>query len=86
MQHKLSNPLPPLVFNALLWLCGITLLLMLKTMIARLSGAIDDDWMELDLALALSAYVLFFLLEPMRTRIIRHLGKRARRREKRYRS
>ncbi|OPA85206.1 hypothetical protein BFW87_27620 [Pseudomonas fluorescens] len=86
MRDKLLNPLPPVMFNALLWLCAVTILLMLKNVITPLFEVIDDDWLDLDLAVALCAYVLLFLLEPMRNRINRRLRKRSRRKENRHRS
>lgn len=86
MRDKLLNPLPPVMFNTLLWLCAVTILLMLKNVITRLFEVIDDDWLDLDLAVALCAYVLLFLLEPMRNRINRRLRKRSRRKENRHRS
>lgn len=86
MRDKLLNPLPPFMFNTLLWLCAVTILLMLKNVITPLIEVIDDDWLDLDLAVALCAYVLFFLLEPARTRINRRLRKRSRRKENRHRS
>ncbi|MBW4793993.1 hypothetical protein [Pseudomonas tolaasii] len=86
MQLKLSNPVPPIVFNAVVWLCGVTLLLLLKNALVAFFEAIDDDSLELNLAMALCAYVLLFLLEPLRNRIDRRLKKRNRRRANRHRS
>ncbi|MEO8490093.1 hypothetical protein [Pseudomonas sp.] len=86
MQGKLSNPMPPVAFNALLWVIGVALLIIVKDTIARTLEVDEDDWLPLDLGVALCAYVLLFLLEPIRKRINRRLEKRARRRENRHRS
>ncbi|MCU1781501.1 hypothetical protein NTD80_01930 [Pseudomonas sp. 13B_2.1_Bac1] len=79
MQDKL---LRPLLFNAVLWLCGITLLFTVRDIIGRFNAPIDDGL--LDLALVLVAYVLLFLLEPIRCRISRHMRKRVQRRARRH--
>lgn len=85
MQGKLSNHLHLFVFNALLWLCGVTLLFMARDAIAPFTRPNDEGWLDLDLALVLIAYVLLFLLEPTRNRITLHLRKYIRRREKNHR-
>ncbi|WP_106803602.1 MULTISPECIES: hypothetical protein [unclassified Pseudomonas] len=79
MQDKL---LRPLLFNAVLWLCGITLLFTVRDIIGRFNAPIDDGL--LDLALVLAAYVLLFLLEPIRCRISRHMRKHLQRRARRH--
>lgn len=77
MQHKLSNRARPLFFTVLLWLCGVALLFLIKVGIELFEGPIAETW--IDLALVLTAYLLFFLLDPLQTWISHRLRKRARR-------
>lgn len=77
MQDKLPTPLRPQYFNMLLWLAGVILLLATKGIIERTFGSTRDS--ALDLTLVLIAYLLLFLLDPIRARINRRLRKRARR-------
>lgn len=79
MQYKLSHNLRPLMFNAVLWVVGVTLLFMARNAIERLTGPVEETWLDLDLAVMLGAYVLFFLLEPIRNSISRRLRKYLRR-------
>ena len=78
MQHKRSNGMRPLMFNALLWLCGAALLYLIKAVVELFSGPISETW--LDLTLVLVAYLLLFILDPIQTRINRRLRKRAQQR------
>lgn len=77
MRDTLSLYVRPLFFNLLLWVCGVTLLLMSKNAIERVSDSINGS--SLDLALILLAYLLLFLLSPIRAWINRRLYKRGRR-------
>ena len=77
MRHNLSLYVRPLLFNVLLWVCGVTLLLMSKETIKRVSDSISDS--SLDLTLVLGAYLLLFLLSPIRAWTNRRLYKLARR-------
>ncbi|WP_348750786.1 hypothetical protein [Pseudomonas rhodesiae] len=79
MQHKLSNAMRPLLLNAALWLSGVALLFLIKDVIEEVSGPIGGTW--IDLTLVLTAYLLFFILDPLQSRVNRHLRKRARRRQ-----
>ena len=81
MQHKWSNTMHPLMFNTVLWLCGVALLYLIKALVEVFSGPISETWM--DLTLVLTAYLLLFVLDPIRTRINRRLHKRARRKQAR---
>ncbi|MBC2380624.1 hypothetical protein HF257_30940 [Pseudomonas sp. WS 5106] len=83
MQDKLSTYMHPLLLNALLWVSGVTLLLMSRDVIERIIG--DTSGSSFDLALVLIAYLLLFLLNPMRNWINRRLYKRARRHAARQR-
>ena len=78
MQDKLSTYVHPLLFNVLLWSFGVTLLLISKGVIERTSDAFSER--SLDLPLVLIAYLLFFLLTPIRAWVNRRLRKSARRR------
>lgn len=77
MQDKLSMNVRPLFFNILLWVFGVTLLLISKGVIERMTGSTDEG--SLDLPLVLIAYLLLFLLTPIRAWTFRRLRKRARR-------
>ena len=77
MQDKLSTYMHPLLLNALLWVSGVTLLLMSRDVIERIAGVTSGN--SFDLTLVLIAYLLLFLLNPMRNWINRRLYKRARR-------
>jgi phosphate starvation-inducible membrane PsiE len=78
MQHKLSNNLQPLLFKALLWLGGVALLFLIKDVVEIFSDEpVAGTWV--DLTLVLTAYLMFFLLHPISSRIDRRLRKRARR-------
>ena len=79
MQHKRSNTMHPLMFNALLCLWGVALLYLAKAVMELFLGAISETW--IDLTLVLAAYLLLFVLDPIRTRINRRMRKRARRRQ-----
>lgn len=79
MHYKLSNNLRPLLVNALLWLGGVALLFLIKDVVELYSEPIAGTWV--DLTLVLTAYLLFFLLEPIKNAINRRLRKRARRRK-----
>ncbi len=83
MQDKLSTYMHPLLLNTLLWVSGVTLLLMSRDVIERIMG--DTSGNSFDLALVLIAYLLLFLLNPMRNWINRRLYKRARRHAARQR-
>ncbi len=79
MHYKLSNNLRPLLLNALLWLGCVALLFLIKDIVELFSEPIAGTWV--DLTLVLTAYLLFFLLEPTKNAISRRLRKRARRRK-----
>lgn len=79
MQNKLSRAMRPLLLNAALWLSGVALLFLIKDVIEEVSGPIDGTW--IDLTLVLTAYLLFFILDPLQSQVSRHLRKRARRRK-----
>ena len=83
MQDKLSMYVHPLLLNALLWVLGVTLLLMSRDVIERIAGVTSGN--SFDLTLVLIAYLLLFLLNPMRYWINRRLYKRARRHAARQR-
>lgn len=83
MQDKLSMYVHPLLLNALLWVSGVTLLLMSRDVIERITGLTSGS--SFDLTLVLIAYLLLFLLSPMRNWINRRLYKRARRHAARQR-
>ena len=76
-RDKLSLYVRPWLFNVLLWACGVSLLLVSKDAIKRVSDSISDS--SLDLTLVLSAYLLLFLLSPIRVWTHRRLYKFARR-------
>ncbi|KMT54363.1 hypothetical protein [Pseudomonas fildesensis] len=82
MQDKRPSNMPPLLLKALLWLCGVTLLFLIKDIVEEFSGPIGGTWV--DLTLVLIAYLLFFILEPVHAAISRRLRKRARRRQSRH--
>ncbi|WP_339415892.1 MULTISPECIES: hypothetical protein [unclassified Pseudomonas] len=77
MQSKLPMKGHPLFFNVLLWVFGVALLLTSRGVIERATGSPSDS--SVDLALVLSAYLLLFLLNPIRAWTYRRLRKRARR-------
>lgn len=77
MQYKLSINVRPLLLNLLLWMGGVALLLLSKVMIEWVTGSTSDGGLEL--AMVLAAYLLLFLLNPIRAWIDRRLHKRARR-------
>jgi hypothetical protein len=77
MQYKLSINVRPLLFNLLLWMGGVALLLLSKSVIEWVTGSTSDGGLEL--AMVLAAYLLLFLLNPIRAGIDRRLRKRARR-------
>ncbi|WLH88034.1 hypothetical protein PSH87_15260 [Pseudomonas sp. FP453] len=81
MQDKPSTGVRPLLLNVLLWVGGVSVLLMIKDAVAQLTGPLGDS--SMDLVTVLMAYLLLFLLEPIRNAIQRRLRKNARRR---YRS
>ncbi|QHF44655.1 hypothetical protein PspS35_13040 [Pseudomonas sp. S35] len=83
MQDKLSTNMRPWLLNLLLWVCGVTLLLLGKDTIEHVTGSTSDS--SVDLALVLAAYLLLFLLNPIRAWILRRLRKRARRHAARQR-
>lgn len=83
MQDNQSNTVRPALLNAVLWLGGVSLLLMCKDAVEQFTGPFGDS--TLDLATVLVAYVLLFLLKPIRTWIDRRLRKHARRRDARLR-
>jgi hypothetical protein len=77
MQGRFSNRARPLFLTVLLWLCGVALLFLVKAGIEAFKGPIAETW--IDLTLVLSAYLLFFLLEPLQNWIANRSRKRARR-------
>ncbi|MFC6339995.1 hypothetical protein GIR22_07490 [Pseudomonas sp. CCM 7891] len=77
MQGRFSNRARPLLLTMVLWLCGVALLFLIKAGIELFEGPIAQTWS--DLALVLTAYLLFFLLEPLQTWVTNRLRKRARR-------
>lgn len=81
MQDKPSTGVRPLLLNVLLWVGGVSLLLMIKDTVEQFTAPLGNS--SMDLATVLIAYVLLFLLEPTRNGIHRRLRKHARRR---YRS
>ena len=80
MQDKPSTGVRPLLLNVLLWVSGVTLLLMIKDAVEQLTGPLVDS--SMDLVTVLMAYLLLFLLEPIRNAIQRRLRKHARRRQR----
>ena len=80
MQDKPSTGVRPLLLNVLLWLGGVSLLLMIKDAVEQLTGPLGDS--SMDLVTVLMAYLLLFLLEPIRNAIQRRLRKTARRRHR----
>lgn len=81
MHYKQSSNLRLLMFNALLWLCGVTLLFMVRDLVALFTEPLEEGWLDLDLVLVLIAYVFLFLLRPIRNLINRRLRKRDRHRK-----
>jgi hypothetical protein len=77
MRHRFSNRARPLLFSVGLWLCGVAVLFLIKAGIQVFEGPIAETW--IDLALVLTAYLLFFLLDPLQAWITHRLRKRARR-------
>ncbi|EXF93701.1 hypothetical protein HK44_008590 [Pseudomonas fluorescens HK44] len=73
MKERLSS----LAVVTLMALGGISLLFVIKYCIEYFIGSIAESW--IDLALVLSAYVLFFLLEPIRKSVSKKWSKGARR-------
>ncbi|MBT2372284.1 hypothetical protein [Pseudomonas fluorescens] len=84
MQHKRSSRARPLLFTLMLWLCGVALLFLIKAGIEWFEGPIAQTW--IDLALVLTAYLLFFLLDPLQTWVNHRLRKRARRTSRLHRA
>lgn len=80
MHDKPSTGVRPLLLNVLLWVAGVSLLLMIKDAVEQLTGPLGDS--SMDLVTVLMAYLLLFLLEPIRNFIQRHLRKNARRRHR----
>jgi uncharacterized membrane protein len=80
MQDKQPSNVRPVLLNSLLWLCGVSLLLMSTDAVERFTGPLGAS--PTDLSLVLAAYVLLFLLEPIRHWINRRLRKHARRRQR----
>jgi len=66
-----------LAITALLALAGIALLFLAKFCIEYFEGPIADSW--IDLALVLTAYLLFFFLRPLRESIMKRLNKKTKR-------
>ncbi|MCF5052930.1 hypothetical protein GIW50_09180 [Pseudomonas syringae] len=84
MHDKLSITLRPLCLNIALWAGGVALLLISKDVIEWATGSTRDS--SLELALVLSAYLLLFLLKPIRAGIERQQRKRTRRHAARHRA
>ncbi|MCR4538611.1 hypothetical protein NUV89_09425 [Pseudomonas sp. 18.1.10] len=80
MQDKPSTGVRPLLLNVLLWVAGVSLLLIIKDAVEQLTGPLSDS--SMDLVIVLMAYLLLFLLEPIRNAIQRGLRKKARRRHR----
>ncbi|MFO2466363.1 hypothetical protein OOJ96_23710 [Pseudomonas sp. 15FMM2] len=80
MQGRLSNRAKPLFFTVALWLCGVAVLFLAKATIESIGGPISKTW--IDLALVLTAYLFFFLLDPLQHWISNQLSKRARRKSR----
>ncbi len=80
MHDKPSTGVRPLLLNVLLWLGGVSLLLMIKDAVEQFTGPLGDS--SMDLVTVLMAYLLLFLLEPIRNAIQRRLRKNARRRHR----
>lgn len=89
MQGRLSNRVNranrahrvgPLFLTAVLWLCGVAVLFLVKAAIESVAGPINNTW--IDLALVLSAYLFFFLLDPLQNRVSNLLRRRARRKSR----
>ena len=80
MQDKPSTGVRPLLLNVLLWVGGVSVLLMIKDAVAQLTGPLGDS--SMDLVTVLMAYLLLFLLEPIRNAIQRRQRKNARRRHR----
>ncbi len=80
MQGRLSNRARPLFLTAVLWLCGVAVLFLVKAAIESVEGPINKTW--IDLALVLTAYLFFFLLDPLQNRVSNLLRKRARRKSR----
>lgn len=78
MQEKLHRA-RPLALTIVLWLCGIALLFLAKAIIEAYRGPIAETW--IDLALVLTAYLFFFVLEPLQRHVSNKMRKRARRKE-----
>ncbi len=80
MQGRLSNRARPLAFTAVLWLCGVAVLFLVKAGVEAVEGPISKTWV--DLTLVLAAYLFFFLLEPLQQWAANRLRKRARRKSR----
>jgi hypothetical protein len=80
MHDKPSTGVRPLLLNVLLWVGGVSLLLMIKDTVERFTGSLGNS--SMDLVTVLMAYLLLFLLEPIRNGIQRRLRKNARRRHR----
>ena len=80
MHDKSSTGVRPLLLNVLLWVAGVSFLLMIKDTVEQLTGSLGES--SMDLVTVLMAYLLLFLLEPIRNAIQRRLRKNARRRHR----
>lgn len=80
MQGRLSNRARPLCLTAVLWLCGVALLFLIKAVIESVDGPIGETW--IDLTLVLAAYLFFFLLAPLQNWISHRSRKRERRKNR----
>lgn len=78
MQDNPSTGVRPLLLNLLLWVGGVSLLLMVNDAMKQWTGPLSDS--PMDLATLLIAYLLLFVVEPIRNGIYRRLCKHARRR------
>jgi len=80
MHDKPSTGVRPLLLNVLLWVGGVSLLLMIKDTVEQFTGSQGNS--SIDLVTVLMAYLLLFLLEPIRNGIQRRMRKNARRRHR----
>ena len=79
MSEKPSGTVRPILLYVLLWLCGVSLMLMIKDVVEQFTGQLGDD--SMDLATVLVAYVLLFTHKPIRHWNDRRLRKHSRRRQ-----
>lgn len=79
MSEKPSGTVRPTLLYVLLWLCGVSLMLMIKDVVEQFTGQLGDD--SMDLATVLVAYVLLFTLKPIKHWTDRRLRKHERRRQ-----